>query len=221
MALQVVDGAAHLHRPAVADVSGMHQVGAAGEDVGLQRDAEPAAIVDHVNVVMRDAAGPGIEPQALLEAALLQRSIDLGEGIAAPQGQAATAQPPRGFEDDAIVAGAIEFIGGAQARHAGTQDGDALARSGIRRKSEAGRERRRGFEEIPRGQGLIHRPRASQARHRAQHGSSRHRHGPLPSLIVSAAYSSERDGGAKMFHAEPVPPTPLLRCLQVGPRLVG
>ena len=56
MALQIVVGAAHLHGAAVADAARMHKIGAAGENVGLQRNAEPPAIVDDMNVMVRDAA---------------------------------------------------------------------------------------------------------------------------------------------------------------------
>ena len=62
VALQVVEGAAHLHGAAVAETAGVHEVGAAREDVGLQRDAELPAVVDDVDVVVRDAARAGVEP---------------------------------------------------------------------------------------------------------------------------------------------------------------
>ena len=85
MALQVVIGAAHLHGAAVAEMAGMHEVGAAREDVGLQRHAEAAAIVDDVHVVVRDAARPGVEPQPVVEPAFLHRPADLVEPVAAAQ----------------------------------------------------------------------------------------------------------------------------------------
>ena len=75
VALQVVHRLAHLPGAAVADMAGVHAVGAAGEDIGLQRDAELPAIVDDMHMVVRDAAGPDIEPQPLVELAHLRRRV--------------------------------------------------------------------------------------------------------------------------------------------------
>ena len=85
-------------------------------------------------MMMRDAAGPGIEPQALVEAALLWRASDFREDVAAPQRQAAPAEAARRFQDDAIVAGAVELVGGAQAGDAGAEDRHRLARAGVARR---------------------------------------------------------------------------------------
>ncbi len=123
----------------------MHQVRAARENVGLQRDAEAAAIIDHVDVVMRNAARPGIEIQPFVEGAGLRRLVHLLEHIAAPQREAAPARAPLRLQDHAVVAGAIELIGGAQPRYARAEDRDGLARAGAARQREACGERRRGL----------------------------------------------------------------------------
>src|SRR5215475_12554831 len=111
----------------------MHEVGPAGEDEGLQRHAELAAVVDDLHVMMRNATGPGIEPQPVVEPARLRRAAHLGKTVAAAERQAAPAQALRRFKDDAVVARAIELIGGAQAGDAGTKNGDRAATPGILR----------------------------------------------------------------------------------------
>src|SRR5262249_27875767 len=91
VALQVVERAAHLVGAAVADAARMHEVGAAREDVGLQLDAELAAIVDDAYVVVRDAAGPGVEVEALVERADLRLVAEFAKRVAAPPREGAPA----------------------------------------------------------------------------------------------------------------------------------
>ena len=74
VALQIVHRLTHLPGAAVADMAGVHAVCAAGENIRLQRDAELPAVVDDMNVVVRDAPGPDIEPQPFVELAHLRRA---------------------------------------------------------------------------------------------------------------------------------------------------
>ena len=137
VALQVVHRLAHLPGAAVADIAGVHAVGAAGEDVGLQRDAEFPAVVDDVDVVVRNAARPDVEPQPLVELAHLRVGVHLLEHVAAPQGEAASADAARGLQDHDVVAGAVELVGRAQPGDAGAEDRDRLAGAGIVRQRQA------------------------------------------------------------------------------------
>ena len=114
MALQIVERPAHRHGPAVAEIGGVHEVGPARENVGLQCHAEAAAIVDHLHKVMRDAARAGVEVEPLVEGAGLELVAELAKAVAAPERQAAPAGAPRSFEDDTVVAGLVEFIGRAE-----------------------------------------------------------------------------------------------------------
>ena len=160
-------------------IAGMHEVRPARENIGLQRDAELPAIVDDVHVMVRDAAGPGIEPEPLVEFAGLQRrrAADFPKTVAAAQREAAPADAAARFQHDAIEAGAIELIGGAQAGDAGAEDGDRLAGAGVLGQAEARGHRRRSFEEIEHRQGLVGGAGAAQARHGAQKSATGHRHG--------------------------------------------
>src|SRR3954454_20235978 len=99
----------------------MHEICAAGEDVWLQRNPKAAAVIDHIDMVMRDAAGPGVEIKPFVELAGLRRLGHLLENIAAAQRKAAPAGAPLRLQNHAIVASAIEFIGRAQAGYAGTK----------------------------------------------------------------------------------------------------
>jgi hypothetical protein len=182
VALQVIKGAPHLIGLAVADVARMHEVGAAREDVGLQRDAELPAIVDHLHMMMRNAAGPGVEPQPFVEPALLQRAAHLGKAVAAPERQAASAETARRFQHDAVVPRAIELVGGAQAGHAGTQDRNGLAGAGLLRQSELCGVCGRRLQEFPGRQGLVHGPRAAQPRHGSKQFPACQRHRLFPPL---------------------------------------
>jgi hypothetical protein len=83
MALQIVERPAHRHGPAVAEIGGVHEVGPARENVGLQCHAEAAAIVDHLHMVMRDAARAGVEVEPLVEGAGLELVAELAK--AAPR----------------------------------------------------------------------------------------------------------------------------------------
>src|SRR5437899_10303925 len=100
-------------------------------------------------MMVRDTARPGIEPQPLVEPALLQGAADFSDIVAAPEREAASAEPPRRFQDDAVVSRAVELVGRTQARDPGAEDDDGPAGAGILRQTEACGRSRRGLEKIP------------------------------------------------------------------------
>ena len=209
MALQVVHRLAHLPGAAVADVAGVHEVGAAGEDVGLQRHAELPAIVDDVHVVVRDAPRPDIEPQPFVELAHLRRRVHLLEHVAAAQRQAAPADAARRFQDHDVVAGAVELVGGAQPGDAGAEDRDRASLAGVARQPEPCRQRRRGFEEIEQDQRLIGRAGAAELGHGVQQAATGHGHASRLrgearrewcTVAQAAARSGRRQGSGSPCH---------------------
>ena len=143
----------------------MHEVGTAGEDIGLQRHAELPAIVDDAYMMVRDAPRSGVEPESLVEFAGLQHAVGFPKAVPAPQRQAAAADAAARLEHHAIEAGAIKLIGGAQAGDSRPKNGDGFAGAGILGQSKTGSHRRRGFEEIQRHQRLIGRAGTAQAGH--------------------------------------------------------
>ncbi len=91
MALQIVHRLAHLPGAAVADMPGVHAICPAGENIRLQRDAELTAIVDDVDMVVRDTPGSDVEPQPFVELAHLRRRVHFLEHVATAQRQVASA----------------------------------------------------------------------------------------------------------------------------------
>ena len=158
-------------------MAGVHAVGAAGEDIRLQRDAELPAVVDDVDVVMRDAPGPDIEPQPFVELAHLRRRVHLLEHVAAAQRQVAPADAARRLQDHDVIAGAVELVGRAQPGDAGAEDRDRAPLAGVGRQLEPRRHRRRRFEEIEQDQRLVGRAGAAEAGHGVQQAAAGHGHG--------------------------------------------
>src|SRR5947207_12090012 len=99
MALKAVDHLARLDRAAVPQGRRVHQVGAAREDVGLERHIEPPAVADHVDMAVRNAAGTGVEVETFIERRGLRRLVHFLHDIPTPKREAAPACPALRFED--------------------------------------------------------------------------------------------------------------------------
>ena len=176
MAVQVVHRLPHLPGAAVADEARMHAVGAAGEDIRLQRDAELPAIVDDVNVVVRDAPGPDIEPQPFVELAHLRRRVHLLEHVAAAEREVSPADAARGLQDHDVIAGALELVGRAQPGNSGAEDRDRAAFAGVVRQVEPCRHSRLRFEKIEQDQRLVGSAGAAETGHGVQQPAAGHSH---------------------------------------------
>ena len=70
-------------------------------------------------------------------ASFLLRPAGFGETIAAPQRQAAAAEPLRRFQDCAVIAGALELVGCGEAGDAGAENDHAAAVAGLSRQRQA------------------------------------------------------------------------------------
>ena len=94
----------------------------------LDRNAEPAAVIENGVVVVRDPPWPRIEIEAVVEQAPLRGAAELGVRIAAPDRPVSTAGATVVFQDVDLVAGLAEFERSRHSGKPGAQDDDRRAR---------------------------------------------------------------------------------------------
>src|SRR4030095_9317351 len=78
-------------------------------DEGLERDAEPLAVIEDRLVVIGNAPGSGVEILPLVKRARLTCAIDLGDAVAAPDRPAAAAGACFAFQQLPPIAGTSEL----------------------------------------------------------------------------------------------------------------
>ncbi len=167
----------------------MDEIGATRKDVRLQRHAELPAIVDDAYVPMRNASGAEVQPEPLVELAALQRRIaHFLERVAAAQRQAAAAGAALRLKHHAIVAGAIQFVSGAESSYAGAENDDSLPLAGIRGQREARCHRRRRPQKVPHREGFGDGARTPQSGHCAQQFAPSGCHRSIPQSSAMDRY---------------------------------
>src|SRR5450432_1758413 len=150
---------------------------------GLERYAEPAAIVEQRVVVIGNSPRPRIEIEAGVEFASLSGAAEFGVNVAAPDRPIAAAGAEVVFEDLNLVAGAQEFERRRHSRQTRAQNNDrgALRISFQLDRTSIGRldgksQTRHGLVEGPPASGRADQcEQTASARRRAQ----LHRHWPL------------------------------------------
>src|SRR5579863_545977 len=126
-ALEISPDLADALRPAAKGL-GVMQKGVVVElNEGLERDAELATIVQKRVVMVRDAPGPWIEVEAVVEVAALGRAAELRVDIAAAKRPVPTAGAGIIFKDLNLVSGAAEFVGSGHPGKASAQYDDGGA----------------------------------------------------------------------------------------------
>ena len=100
----------------------MHIRGVIHLHEGFQRNLEALAVLQHPEVVVRNAPRTGIQIQSRSELYLLREAAQLGVGVAAIQRPAAAAGAVVVFENLNLIAGVAQLECGRHAGHARAQD---------------------------------------------------------------------------------------------------
>ena len=114
-------------RPAVERLGRMKKRIVIELDEGLERHAEPAAVIQDGMVMVGDSPGPGIEIEAFVERASLRGAAEFGEGIPAAQGPVAAACPAVELENPHLVSGLAQLQCRRHAGKAGAEDENGSA----------------------------------------------------------------------------------------------
>src|SRR6202030_1809149 len=123
-AARIVVGLAHLDRLAAIRSRIVEPRATAGVDLDLECDAEFLAIAEDGVMGARDARWTGVPVHLGIEFAQLSCAVVHVEPGAAPDAPISAADAITRLQDDAIVAGVAELIGGRQSRDAGAQNDD-------------------------------------------------------------------------------------------------